>query len=66
MEIFKKRRNLLLDQLNDGIALIPSAEYKTRSHDTEYPFRQDSNFKYLTGFLEPGALTSSLQKSSRY
>jgi Xaa-Pro aminopeptidase len=56
MEIFKKRRNLLLDQLTDGIALIPSAEYKTRSHDTDYPFRQDSNFKYLTGFLEPGAL----------
>jgi len=56
MEIFKKRRLLLLDQLYDGIALIPSAEFKTRSHDTDYPFRQDSNFKYLTGFLEPGSL----------
>jgi Xaa-Pro aminopeptidase len=56
MEIFKKRRQLLLEQINDGIALIPSAEFKTRSHDTDYPFRQDSNFKYLTGFLEPGSL----------
>ncbi len=56
MEIFQKRRNHLLGLINDGIAIIPSAEFKTRSHDTDFPFRQDSNFKYLTGFLEPGSL----------
>jgi len=37
----------------NSIALIPSACEVTKSHDTEYPFRQDSNFRYLTGFLEP-------------
>ena len=56
MEIFKNRRQILLDQLDNGIAIIPSGKFKIRSHDTDYPFRQDSNFKYLTGFLEPDSL----------
>lgn len=42
--------------MTDGVALIPSATYKTKSHDTLFPFRQDSNFHYLTGYNEDGAL----------
>lgn len=37
----------------DSIAIIPSAELSVRSNDTEYKFRQDSDFYYLSGFLEP-------------
>ena len=40
----------------DSIAIIPAAHEKTRSYDTEYKFRQDSDFWYLTDFPEPDAV----------
>lgn len=40
----------------DALALIPGARPRTRSRDTEHPFRQDSDFHYLTGFDHPNAL----------
>ncbi|RLA63699.1 MAG: Xaa-Pro aminopeptidase [Epsilonproteobacteria bacterium] len=53
---FKNRRQKLFEVIEDGVALIPSGNYVTKSHDTDFPFRQDSNFNYLTGFGEPQAL----------
>jgi len=41
---------------DNSIAIIPAAHEKTRSYDTEYKFRQDSDFWYLTGFPEPHAI----------
>lgn len=41
---------------NGAIAIIPAAPEVTRSRDTEFPFRQDSDFYYLTGFNEPNAV----------
>ena len=50
---YKTRRDLLVEKLsNNSVAIIFSATNKTRSNDTEYPYRQDSNFYYLTGFKE--------------
>ena len=40
----------------DAVAIIPAAHEATRSYDTEYKFRQDSDFAYLTGFPEPDAV----------
>lgn len=40
----------------DAIAIIPAAHEVTRSYDTEYKFRQDNDFLYLTGFPEPDAI----------
>ena len=40
-------------QQGGGVMLLPAAEEKTRNADSEYPFRQDSDFAYLTGFDEP-------------
>ena len=40
----------------DSVAIIPAAHEATRSYDTEYKFRQDSDFAYLTGFPEPDAI----------
>ena len=40
----------------DSVAIIPAAREVTRSNDTEYRFRQDSDFYYLTGFREPDAV----------
>jgi Xaa-Pro aminopeptidase len=39
-----------------SIAIIPAAHEATRSYDTEFKFRQDSDFWYLTGFPEPDAV----------
>ncbi|WP_026377371.1 Xaa-Pro aminopeptidase [Aestuariibacter salexigens] len=53
---FILRRHAFLDAMQpDSIALIPAAQLVTRSNDTEFPFRQDSDFYYLTGFPEPDA-----------
>jgi Xaa-Pro aminopeptidase len=40
----------------DSIAIISSAREATRSNDTLYRYRQDSDFYYLTGFDEPEAI----------
>lgn len=39
-----------------SVAIIPSAREATRSNDTQYRFRQNSDFLYLTGFEEPEAI----------
>lgn len=50
---YKNRRDTLAKKLsNNSISIIFSATNKTRSNDTKYPYRQDSNFYYLTGFKE--------------
>lgn len=54
---FKKRRKHLINRIGVGnIALISSASMRTRNRDVDYPFRQDSDFFYLTGFNEPDSL----------
>ncbi len=54
---FKKRRKALLQHIGKGnIGLIASANEQVRNRDVHYPFRQDSDFYYLTGFNEPNAL----------
>ncbi len=54
---FKKRRKHLMQRIGKGnIALIGSASTRARNRDVDYPFRQDSDFYYLTGFNEPNAL----------
>lgn len=53
---FRERRERLLAALGDAVAIVPAAAVMHRSRDTEAPFRQDSDFYYLTGFGEPDAL----------
>ncbi|GAB2702285.1 Xaa-Pro aminopeptidase [Aliiglaciecola sp. 3_MG-2023] len=49
-----KRRQILRDKMRpNSIAVIPAANLLTRSNDTEFPFRQDSDFHYLSAFPEP-------------
>lgn len=54
-EYTKRRRELAKKLVNNSLAVLQSAKYKTRSNDTEYPYRQESNFFYLTGFKEDNA-----------
>ncbi len=51
------RRRRLMQQIPDGgVVIVASADHAIRNNDAEYPFRQDSNFWYLTGFNEPNAV----------
>ncbi len=56
-EEYAARRRRLLDKLGEyAIAIVPAGSLKVRNRDAEYPFRQDSDFHYLTGFNEPEAV----------
>ena len=52
---FAARRARLLETMQRGIALIPTAPEHVRNRDSHYPYRHDSYFHYLTGFTEPEA-----------
>ena len=54
--VFEERREVFLNKLNGKAAIIPGAHLVTHHADCEYPFRQDSNFWYLTGFDEPDSV----------
>ncbi|MFY8275569.1 Xaa-Pro aminopeptidase [Pseudoalteromonas sp. SSDWG2] len=55
-EYLARQHRLLAQMKHNSVALIPAAKEITRSRDTEFPFRQDSDFFYLTGFNEPDAM----------
>lgn len=41
---------------DNSIAILPGADIRIRNGDVAYPFRQNSDFHYLTGFDEPDAV----------
>ena len=51
-----RRRKLMTSMRPNSIALIAAAPVHLRNHDAEYPYRQDSDFYYLTGCAEAQAL----------
>ena len=52
----RRRRQLMRMAGNDAILILPAALERIRSRDTHYPYRQDSDILYLTGFPEPEAV----------
>ncbi len=55
-EFVKRRKTLMRMMGNRGIAVIPSAPVRLRNRDVEYPYRQNSDLLYLTGFDEPDSV----------
>ncbi|MEE8118849.1 MAG: aminopeptidase P N-terminal domain-containing protein [Gammaproteobacteria bacterium] len=55
-EYMKRRRQLMRMMGENAIAIVPGAREKIRNRDTHFPFRQDSDFHYLTGFPEADAV----------
>lgn len=51
--LHRRRRQKLLDQLGDGILLLPTAPEQIRNSDVHQDFRPGSDFHFLTGFPEP-------------
>lgn len=60
---FAKRRKQLMQQIGpQSIVIIPSAPPARRNGDYDYPYRQNSDFYYLTGFEEPDAVAILMPK----
>jgi Xaa-Pro aminopeptidase len=56
LEEYQNRRAKFAQHMaNNSVALFSANSEITRSNDTEYPFCQNKNFLYLTGFQEPEA-----------
>jgi len=55
-EFTRRRKNLMQQIGDDGIAIIATAPVRQRNRDIDHPFRPDSDFVYLTGFEEPEAV----------
>jgi Xaa-Pro aminopeptidase len=54
---YKRRRRQLMRMAGaDAIAIVAAAPERVRNNDAHYPYRQDSDFHYLTGFGEPEAV----------
>ena len=59
MNTYAGRRAQLIAQMQakgGGLAVIPTAPEAARNSDTDYPYRHDSYFYYLSGFTEPEAV----------
>src|SRR4029453_13241284 len=55
--VYAERRQRVRDAMGpEAVAILLGARHVTRSRDTDYPFRQDSDFWYLTGFDHPNAV----------
>ena len=55
-EYLRRRKQLMRIIGNDAICIVPAAPERLRNNDSHYPYRQDSDFHYLTGFPEPEAV----------
>jgi len=54
--LYAERRARLAAQLGaGGIAIVPTAPERARNRDSDFLYRHDSYFHYLTGFTEPQA-----------
>ncbi|WP_292931347.1 Xaa-Pro aminopeptidase [Noviherbaspirillum sp.] len=59
MKSYAARRAALMKQMQakgGGVAIIPTAPEVMRNRDSDYPYRHDSYFYYLSGFDEPEAV----------
>jgi Xaa-Pro aminopeptidase len=55
-EYARRRSQLMRIMGGDAICIVPAAPERLRNNDSHYPYRQDSDFHYLTGFPEPDAV----------
>jgi Xaa-Pro aminopeptidase len=56
LKVHAERRERFMKQMREGIAILPTHPVRIRSNDSDYPYRPESTFWYLTGFREPDAV----------
>ena len=57
----RERRARVLQHLRaggGGVAILPTAPEAMRNRDSDYPYRHDSYFYYISGFPEPDAVVA--------
>ena len=61
-QFYRARRDAVLKSMHahagGGLALVPTAPEVARNRDSNYPYRHDSYFYYLSGFPEPEAVVA--------
>ncbi len=62
-EYARRRRQLMKMAGEDSIVILQAAPAKIRNNDVHYPYRQDSDFLYLTGFREHEAILALIPGS---
>ena len=55
-EYARRRKQLMRMAGGDAIVIVAAAPERVRNNDAHYPYRQDSDFHYLTGFPEAEAV----------
>ena len=56
---YRARRERVIEQMRKaggGVAILPTAPEVPRNRDSDFPYRHDSYFYYLSGFTEPDAV----------
>jgi len=56
MNVFKERRQTLASRMSGGALILAAHPERIRNNDVHFPYRQDSNLFYLTGFEEPESI----------
>src|SRR5262245_39427347 len=64
MTPYHTRRAAVFEQIGAGVAIVPTAPERMRNRDSDYLYRFDSYFYYLTGFPEPDAVLVLLAGAS--
>jgi Xaa-Pro aminopeptidase len=63
---YATRRNRLMEIVGDeSVVIVRAAPHKIRNNDARYPYRQDSDFLYLSGFSEPDAMIVLLPQGNK-
>src|SRR5437763_598561 len=56
LALLAARRARIMEKMGGGVMLLAAAPERPRTADIHYPYRQDSDFAYVTGFPEPEAV----------
>src|SRR5205814_1061590 len=56
LTLLAARRARIMEKMGGGVMLLAAAPERSRTADILYPYRQDSDFAYVTGFPEPDAV----------
>ncbi len=64
---FAQRRTEFMTQMDsDAVAIFPCKAEYLRNLDNHYPYRQESNFYYLSGFEEPQSVILLIPSATKY
>ena len=62
-ELYKNNQKAFLEALGEDAAIVFSATHHLRNGDAEYPYRQNSDVLYLSGWKDPEAVLLFRPKS---